>query len=184
MFPSDGPLPASQNPFSGWRRRIGQGGVFLVAGLVAFSIAPAGVGAAGTPAQTSFTFTGTVKGKLTLPNSPCSEQVVTAKGATFMLAGTLKGAPATKWTLQLYAPKAGTSKSFGQENGEGANATLIGADASGNENWNWTSTTKNGSITTTKTSGKVSVTLGPYSSFRGKAGKGKVHVTGSWACTS
>jgi hypothetical protein len=156
----------------------------VAAGLLGLLIAPAVAGAAASPSQTSFTFTGSVKGTLTTPNMPCSGQVVSAKGATFMLNGSLKGAPATQWTIQLYAPKAGTSKNFGQENGEGPSVTLIGAESNGTTNWNWTSSTKNGTITTTNSSGKVSVTLGPYSSFRGKPGKGKVHVTGSWACTS
>ena len=156
----------------------------MVVGLVALSIGPVAAGAAAAPSQTTFTFTGSVKGTLTTPNTPCSGQVVTANGATFMLNGTLKGAPATKWTIQLYAPKAGTSKNFGQENGEGASVTLIGATSDGTTNWNWTTSKKNGSITTTKTTGKVSTTIGPYSSYRGKAGKGKVHVIGSWGCTS
>jgi hypothetical protein len=141
-------------------------------------------GASGQTTQTTFTFSGTVKGTLSTPDTACSEQIVTAHGATFMLTGALKGAPATKWTLQLYNPKAGTSKKFGQESGNGPNATLIGEDSNGNQNWNWTSVTKNGSITTSKTSGKVSTTLGPYSSFRGKPGKGHVKVVGSWGCTS
>jgi hypothetical protein len=156
----------------------------ITAGLVAVSVAPAAARAAAAPSQTSFKFSGTVKGTLTTPNTSCSQQAVTAKGATFILTGTLKGAPATKWTIQLYTPKAGTSKNFGQDNGEGPNVTLIGAESNGTTNWNWTSTTKNGSITTTKTSGKVKITLGPYSSYRGKAGKGKVQVIGSWGCTS
>jgi len=156
---------------------------FAAAVLLALSIGPAAAGAAAIPSQTSFTFTGSVKGTLTTPNTPCSEQIVTAKGATFMLNGTLKGAPATQWTIQLYAPKAGSWKNFAQANGEGSNVTLIGAESNGTTNWNWTSSTKNGTITTTKTTGKVSITLGPYSSFRGKPGKGKVHVTGSWGCT-
>lgn len=164
--------------------RIGRCAACIGAGLFAVLIGPAVADAAGTPSQTSFTFTGTVKGTLSAPNTPCSQQIVTAKGATFMLAGMLKGAPATQWTIQLYTPKSGTSKNFGQENGEGPSVTLIGATSNGTTNWNWTTTTKNGSITTTKTSGKVNTTLGPYSSFRGKAGKGKVHVTGSWGCTS
>jgi hypothetical protein len=153
-------------------------------GSIALSIGPTLAGASGTPSQTSFTFSGTVKGTLTTANTPCSEQLVTAKGATFMLAGKLKGAPAIKWTLQLSTPKAGTFKNFGQENGNGPTVTLIGEDAKGNTNWNWTTATKNGSITTTKTSGSVKTTLGPYSSFRGKAGKGKVHLIGSWGCSS
>ena len=98
--------------------------------------------------------------------------------------GTLKGAPATQWTIQLYVPKAGTWKNFAQENGEGPNVALIGATANGTTNWNWASETKNGKMTTTPTSGKVSITLVGYSSFRGKPGKGKVHLTGSWGCTS
>lgn len=183
MFLSDSPVTANANPVGRWRRPMCQSAVLLVAGLFTLSIGPPAVGAAGTPSQTSFTFTGTVKGTLATANTPCSEQVVTAKGATFMLTGMLKGAPATQWTIQLYAPKAGTSKNFGQENGEGPNVTLIGAESNGTTNWNWTSSTKNGSITTTKTSGKVKITLGPYSSFRGKPGKGKVQVTGSWGCT-
>jgi hypothetical protein len=166
-----------------WRPRWRQGALVVV-GMLALSIGPVTAGSAATPSQTSFTFTGSVKGTLTTPNTACSDQVVTAHGATFMLDGTLKGAPATKWTIQLYAPKAGTSKNFGQENGNGASVTLIGATSDGTTNWNWTTSKKNGSITTTKTSGKVSTTMGPYSSFRGKAGKGKVHVTGSWGCTS
>ena len=157
---------------------------FVVASLCALAAPPAAAGAATTPSQTSFTFTGSVKGTLSEPNTPCSEQVVTAKGATFMLNGTLRGAPATEWTIQLYAPKAGTWKNFAQANGEGSNVTLIGAESNGTTNWNWSSETKNGTITTTKTSGKVNVTLVGYSSFRGKPGKGKVHVTGSWGCTS
>lgn len=165
-------------------RHLPTGALGLAAGLFGLSIGPASAGAAGTPNQTSFTFSGTVHGTLTVPNTPCSEQVVTAKGATFMLTGTLKGAPATKWTLQLSTPKAGTAKNFGQDNGEGPSVTLIGATSNGTTNWNWTSSTKNGTITTTKTSGSVNITLGPYSSFRGKPGKGKVHVTGSWGCTS
>ena len=127
---------------------------------------------------------GTVAGTLSAPDTACSEQTVTAKGATFVLMGALKGAPATKWTLQLYNPKAGTSKKFGQESGNGPSVTLIGEDSNGNQNWNWTSSSKHGSITTSKTSGKVNITLGPYSSYRGNAGKGHVHVTGSWGCTS
>ena len=162
-----------------WRRMA-----LVAAGLAVLSVGPAvAAGAAATPGQTTFTFTGSVKGMLTTPDTPCSAQVVTKNGATFMLNGTLKGAPATKWTLQLYAPKAGTSKNFGQTNGEGANVALIGTAPDGTQNWNWATSTKNGSITTSKTTGKVSTTMGPYSSFRGKAGKGKVHVTGSWACT-
>jgi hypothetical protein len=155
---------------------------FVAGALLVLSIGPAVAAAA--PSQTSFTFTGTVKGTLTTADTPCSQQTVTAHGATFMLTGTLKGAPATNWTIQLYAPKAGTSKNFGQENGNGPSVTLIGAESNGTTNWNWTTSKKNGSIKTTKTSGNVSVTLGPYSSFRGKPGKGKVHVTGSWGCTS
>ena len=159
-------------------------GVIAVACGLALSIAPAVAGAAPAPSQTSFSFTGSVKGTLNEPNTPCSQQVVTAKGATFMLNGTLKGAPATQWTIQLYAPKAGTWKNFAQENGEGPNVALIGATANGTTNWNWASETKNGTMTTTRTSGKVTITLEGYSSFRGKPGKGKVHITGSWACTS
>lgn len=177
-------IPERTRPAGRSQPRVYRRAALVVAGLAALSIGPAAAGAAAPPSQTSFTFTGSVKGTLTTPNTPCSEQVVSAKGATFMLQGTLKGAPATKWTIQLYAPKAGTSKNFGQENGEGASVTLIGATSDGTENWNWTTSTKNGSITTSKTTGKVSTTLGPYSSFRGKAGKGKVHVTGSWGCTS
>ncbi len=152
--------------------------------MCALSFGATAAGAAATGGQTTFKLTGTVSGTLSAPDTPCSQQVVTAKGATFMLTGTLKGAPADQWTIQLYTPKAGTSKKFGQESGNGPNVTLIGTDANGNQNWNWTSVTKNGSITTTKTSGKITITLGPYSSFRGKAGKGHVHVTGSWGCTS
>ncbi len=166
------------------RCRLLRGAAAIGAGCLALTIGSAAAGAATTPGQTSFTFTGTVKGTLSTPDTACSDQVVTAKGATFMLMGMLQGAPATKWTIQLYNPKAGTSKKFGQLSGNGPSVTLIGADSNGNENWNWTSVTKNGSITTAKTSGKVDTTLGPYSSYRGKAGKGKVHVTGSWACTS
>ena len=181
MLRREGPVKATARRLNR-SLRIGAG--FITGGLLALSMGPAAVGAAATPGQTSFTFSGTVKGTLTTANTSCTEQVVTAKGATFILMGTLKGSPATKWTIQLYAPKAGTSKNFGQENGEGPNVTLIGEDSNGNDNWNWTSTTKNGSITTTKTSGKVNIVLGPYSSFRGKPGKGKVHVVGSWGCTS
>ena len=158
-------------------------GVIASACGLALFVAPAVAGAASAPSQTSFKFTGSVTGTLSEPNTPCSQQVVTAKGATFMLAGTLKGAPATKWTIQLYAPKSGTWKNFAQSNGEGPNVALIGATADGTTNWNWASETKNGSITTSHTSGKVSITLAGYSSFRGKPGKGKVHVTGTWACT-
>jgi hypothetical protein len=161
-----------------------RGAAAAASGLFALSMGAAAAGAAGTSGQTKFTFSGTVKGTLSMPDSACSEQIVTAKGATFMLTGALKGAPATKWTIQLYNPKAGTSKKFGQQSGNGPNVTLIGTDANGNQNWNWTSVSKNGSITTSKTSGKVNITLGPYSSFRGKAGKGHVQVTGSWGCTS
>ena len=156
-------------------------GVIASACGLALFVAPAM--AAPAPSQTSFKFTGSVTGTLSEPNTPCSQQVVTAKGATFMLNGTLKGAPATKWTIQLYAPKAGTWKNFAQANGEGPNVALIGATADGTTNWNWASETKNGTITTTHTSGKVGITLAGYSSFRGKPGKGKVHVTGAWACT-
>ena len=159
-------------------------GVIATACGLALAVAPALAGAAPAPSQTSFSFTGSVKGTLSEPNTPCSQQVVTAKGATFMLNGTLKGAPATQWTIQLYAPKAGTWKNLAQENGEGPNVALIGATANGTTNWNWASETKNGTMTTTHTSGKVSITLAGYSSFRGKPGKGKVHITGSWACTS
>ena len=158
-------------------------GVIASACGLALAVAPAVAGAASAPSQTSFKFTGSVTGTLSEPNTPCSQQVVTAKGATFMLNGTLKGAPATKWTIQLYAPKAGTWKNFAQSNGEGPNVALIGATADGTTNWNWASETRNGAITTTHSSGKVSITLAGYSSFRGKPGKGKVHVTGAWACT-
>jgi hypothetical protein len=151
---------------------------------LALAIVPALAGAAAAPGQTSFTFAGSVTGTLSAPNTPCSEQVVTAKGATFMLNGTLKGAPATQWTIQLYVPKAGTWKNFASTNGEGPNVALIGAESNGTTNWNWASDTKNGLMTTTHTSGKVSITLVGFSSFRGKAGKGKVHVTGTWGCTS
>jgi hypothetical protein len=181
---------ATGRRFSVTRRRVRPGAVALAVGLLALPLGAAAGGATGAAAasgssgQTTFTFSGTVKGTLSAPDSACSEQVVTAKGATFMLTGALKGAPATKWTIQLYNPKAGTSKKFGQESGNGPNVTLIGEDANGNENWNWTSMSKNGSITTSKTSGKVNITLGPYSSFRGKAGKGHVTVIGSWGCTS
>ena len=164
-------------------RRILRAVAAVTAGMFTLSMGVAAAGA-GTSGSTTFKFSGTVKGTLTEAPTACSAQVVTANGATFMLAGTLKGAPATKWTIQLYNPKAGTSKNFGEESGNGPSVTLIGEDSNGNENWNWSSETKNGSITTTKTSGKVSTTLGPYSSFRGKAGKGHVHVTGSWGCTS
>ncbi len=165
------------------RIRASRAAVFLGAALVVLASGPAAAGAATSGGQTTFTFTGSVNGTLTTPSTPCSQQVVTGKGATFMLNGTLKGAPATQWTIQLYAPKAGTWKNFAQSNGEGASVTLIGATSDGTTNWNWTTSKKNGSITTTKTSGKVSTTLGPYSSFRGKPGKGTVHVTGSWSCS-
>ena len=178
------PTAAIVSPLGRSHRRMRLGALAVASGLLASAIGPASAGASGTPRQTSFTFSGTVQGTLTTPNTPCSEQIVTAKGATFMLTGALKGAPATQWTLQLYTPKAGTAKNFGQENGEGPNVSLIGATSNGTTNWNWTSSTKNGTITTTKTSGRVKITLGPYSSFRGKPGKGKVHVTGSWGCTS
>jgi len=158
-------------------------GVIASACGLALCVAPAVAGGASAPSQTSFKFTGSVTGTLSEPNTTCSQQVVTAKGATFMLNGTLKGAPATQWTIQLYAPRAGTWKNFAQANGEGPNVALIGATADGTTNWNWASETKNGSITTAHTSGKVSITLVGYSSFRGKPGKGKVHVTGVWACT-
>ena len=161
---------------------VRNGVIASVCGL-ALIVAPAMAGAAAAPSQTSFKFTGSVTGTLSEPNTPCSQQVVTSKGATFMLNGTLKGAPATQWTIQLYAPKAGTWKNFAQSNGEGPNVALIGATPDGTTNWNWASETKNGTITTTHTSGKVSIILAGYSSFRGKPGKGKVHVTGAWACT-
>jgi hypothetical protein len=156
----------------------------LGAGVCALAMGATAAGAAGTSGQTSFTFTGTVKGTLVAPDTACSDQTVTAKGATFMLTGMLKGAPANQWTIQLYNPKAGTSKKFGQESGNGPSVTLIGTASDGTQNWNWTSISKKGSITTTKTSGKVNITLGPYSSFRGKAGKGTVKVVGTWGCTS
>ena len=104
-------------------------------------------------------------------------------GATPDPSQTSKGASATQWTIQLHAPNAGTRKNVAQASGEGPNVALIGAEANGTTNWNWASETKNGTITTTHTSGKVSITLVGYSSFRGKPGKGKVHVTGVWACT-
>ena len=196
MFLNRGTTTATGHQFSVRRRRMRRGAVALVSGLaLSMGAAPAVAGAAGagasgnsgnsgTSGQTTFTFSGTVTGTLSTPDTACSEQTVTAKGATFVLMGALKGAPATKWTLQLYNPKAGTSKKFGQESGNGPNVTLIGEDSNGNQNWNWTSSSKHGSITTSKTSGKVNITLGPYSSYRGSAGKGHVHVTGSWGCTS
>ena len=159
-------------------------GIIATACGLALSLAPAVAGATSTPSQTSFTFTGSVSGTLSAPNTPCSQHVVTGQGATFMLNGRLKGAPATQWTIQLYAPKAGTWKNFAQSNGEGPNVALIGAESNGTTNWNWASETKNGTITTTHTSGKVNITLVGYSSFRGKPGKGKVHVTGAWGCAS
>lgn len=91
MFLSDSPVTANANPVGRWRRPMCQSAVLLVAGLFTLSIGPPAVGAAGTPSQTSFTFTGTVKGTLATANTPCSEQVVTAKGATFMLTGMLRG---------------------------------------------------------------------------------------------
>lgn len=183
MYPRLGSMPSVRQRLAPPRRHAFGAAVAITAGLCTLSFGVAAVGAA-TPGQTTFKLTGTVSGTLTEPTTACSMQVVTAKGATFILSGTLKGAPASKWTIQLYNPKAGTSKNLGEESGNGPSVTLIGEDANGNENWNWTSETKNGSITTSKTSGKVSTTLGPYSSFRGKAGKGHVHVTGSWGCTS
>ncbi len=110
--------------------------------------------------------------------------MVTAKGTTFMLNGTLKGAPATQWTIRALRTQGRDLEEFAQENGEVPNVALIGATANGTTNWNWASETKNGTMTTTRTSGKVTITLEGYSSFRGKPGKGKVHITGSWACTS
>jgi hypothetical protein len=178
------PALANSRPPARSQRGLWRGAAAVAAGLFTLSIGAAAVGAAGTSGQTTFKFTGTVKGTLSAPDTACSDQIVTAKGATLMLDGSLTGAPATKWTIQLYNPKAGTSKKFGQESGNGPNVTLIGTDANGNQNWNWTSVSKNGSITTSKTSGKITITLGPYSSYRGKAGKGHVHMTGSWGCTS
>lgn len=184
MFLHPGPITATTRPLTRSPRRTWPLAVFVISGLCALTVGVPGAGAAASSGQTTFTFTGTVKGTLSEPDTACSEQTVTVHGATFMLTGALTGAPATKWTIQLYNPKAGTSKKFGQESGNGPSVTLIGTDDNGNQNWNWTTATKNGSITTTKTSGKVSTTMGPYSSFRGKAGKGHVHVTGSWGCTS
>ncbi|HEY1445315.1 MAG TPA: hypothetical protein VGF51_10475 [Acidimicrobiales bacterium] len=186
---------ATSHHFSGLSRRMRLGALAVASGLAlsvgalaASATGAAGAsgtsGSSGTTGQTTFTFSGTVRGTLSTPDTACTEQTVTAKGATFVLMGALKGAPATKWTLQLYNPKAGTSKKFGQESGNGPNVTLIGEDSNGNENWNWTSSSKHGSITTSKTSGKVNITLGPYSSYRGHPGKGHVTVTGSWGCTS
>ncbi len=167
------------------RSRTRLAAVALGTAVIALSMGATAAGAAATSGQTSFTFSGTVNGTLSTPETACSDQTVTAKGATFMLTGMLNGAPATQWTLQLYNPKAGTSKKFGQESGNGPNVTLIGATSDGTQNWNWTSVSKkSGSITTTKTSGKVNITLGPYSSYRGKPGKGKVKVVGTWGCTS
>ena len=192
MFLNRGPTTGTSHRFTVQRRRLRLGAVTVASGLVlsggaaagSATIAAAASGNSGTAGQTTFTLSGTVSGTLSTPDTACSEQTVTAKGATFVLMGPLKGAPATKWTLQLYNPKAGTSKKFGQESGNGPNVTLIGEDSNGNENWNWTSSSKRGSITTSKTSGKVNITLGPYSSYRGNPGKGHVHVTGSWGCTS
>jgi hypothetical protein len=197
MFLNRATTTAASYHFSGPRRRLRPGAVAVASAFaLALSMGAVAAGAAGasgssgssgsvgSAAQTTFTFSGTVTGKLSTPDTACSEQTVTAKGATFVLMGALKGAPANKWTLQLYNPKAGTSKKFGQQSGNGPNVTLIGEDSNGNENWNWTSSSKQGSITTSKTSGKVNIVLGPYSSFRGHAGKGHVHVTGAWGCTS
>jgi hypothetical protein len=197
MFLNRGTTSATSHRVSAPRRRLRLGAVAVASGLALSMSAGAAVaavaggatrasgnsGTSGTSGQTTFKFSGTVKGTLSAADTACSEQTVTAKGATFVLMGALTGAPATKWTLQLYNPKAGTSKKFGQESGNGPNVTLIGEDSNGNENWNWTSSSKHGSITTSKTTGKVNIILGPYSSYRGNAGKGHVHVTGSWGCT-
>ena len=66
-------------------------GIIATACGLALSLAPAVAGATSTPSQISFTFTGSVSGTLSAPNTPCSQHVVTGQGATFMLNGRLKG---------------------------------------------------------------------------------------------
>ena len=55
-------------------------GVIASACGLALFVAPAMAGAAPAPSQTSFKFTGSVTGTLSEPNTPCSQQVVTARG--------------------------------------------------------------------------------------------------------
>jgi hypothetical protein len=129
--------------------------------------------------NTTFKFSGAVKGTLSSSNQSCSQ--VGAYGGQFEFFTTLKGSKLNEWTVNVNAlgkKKGGTFKKFGGLTGNGVSIVLSGSN--GTTGYYWIS--KSGTLTTSSTSGSLNVVLGPDQSFSGKPGKGTIHLTGSWGC--
>jgi hypothetical protein len=152
------------------------------AGLLALGALPVGAGAA-APAKTTFTLTGSVSGKFSMSNGPCSE--IGGYGGQFdFYDKAIKGATngANEWVVNVNAlngkKNGGTYTKFGGLTGNGVSVVFDGSN--GKTAYYWAS--KSGKLTTTKTSGSLSVNLVPDQSFVGKPGKGDIHISGSWGC--
>jgi hypothetical protein len=161
---------------TGW---IGTGVATIALGAVALAGLPTGAGASTPPNSAHFTFSGVLKG--TLHGDPCSG-TPTLGGQFEFDASKLKGSTADTWTVNVNIgkDKVGTFTHI-KPNPVGvtpASVVLLGQAATKEYDWITTS----GTITTTRTSGSVKVTLGPDHTFAGVPGKGPVKITGSWNC--
>lgn len=120
-----------------------------------------------------------MQGTLSEPNTGCNE--VGGYGGEFSFSNKFKSSSSDEWTVNVNAighKKGGTFEKFGRLIGNGVSIVLEGTNA--NTAYYWIP--KSGVLTTTPTSGKVNVVLGPDQSFSGKPGKGTIHLTGSWGC--
>jgi hypothetical protein len=152
---------------------------------VALCALPSGAAGASAPSKTSFKFTGSVSGTLSMSNTPCEE--VGGYGGEFDFYGKLKGSAthgAKQWAVNVNAlngkKKGGTYTKFGGLTGNGISIVFDGSN--GKTAYYWAS--KSGKLTTTQKSGSLSVNLVPDRGLVGKPGKGNIHISGSWGCNA
>lgn len=158
-----------------WRQLVHLGAAVSAAALTFTSLA----GPATAAGLASFTFSGAVNGTLRISEPPCSE--VGGYGGQLGLYGSLKGSSIRQWQVDVNALKAGTYKSFKRGRNGVASASIVLSGATSTTDYWWISTS--GELTTTKTSGKFKITLGPDTgAASGVAGKGTIHLSGSYKC--
>ncbi len=151
----------------------------LIAATCAF-VGGAGSVGASIPTNSTFTFSGALRGTVTLPNGLCS-----GSGGQFSFLGSkLKGVGAHIWTVDVNAPSSngGTWKKFTSNVSGGSTVSVVLQAQTSSRDYYWI--TKSGRVTTAKSSGSVHVVLGPDHSLAGLPGKGTITLIGSWGCTS
>lgn len=135
-------------------------------------------GAAVPPLKTSFRLTDAVDGTLAAADKKCQ-----GEDASFSFANAAGGSQGGAWTVFVTTPTTrGTWKKFGRS---AADQTKLGVqlqNESSNGDTEWI--TQSGTIATDHGSGRVNVTLGIENSYNEAPGSPRIHLIGSWGCTT